>query len=85
MRNGTFALVQAFTSITKRRQDLALASGQSGREWQSVLCAFGSRKALAVETSTDRRAVLMLTDGVDRYYGTRLCTILTSTRRSTTL
>jgi len=73
MRNGTFALAQAFTPDHQESGRCpAPAGGHSGREWQPLLCAFGPCDHWPSKQATGRRAVLMLTDGVDPYYGTAI-------------
>jgi hypothetical protein len=73
MRNGTFTLGQAFTADHQKaaaalRLPVALP-GENGSPYFALgdLVKHWPSKELA-----DRRAVLMLTDGVDRYYTNRI-------------
>jgi hypothetical protein len=71
MRNGTFGLVQPFTAdheiaASALRLPLAIPGGNGSPYFalSDLVKHWPSKRA------TDRRAVLMLTDGVDRYYAT---------------
>jgi hypothetical protein len=71
MHNGTFALAQAFTAdhhkaVSALRLPVAIPGGNGSPYFAlSDLVEHWPSKQ-----STDRRSVLMLTDGVDRYYST---------------
>jgi hypothetical protein len=70
MRNGTFALAQAFTSDhQKAAKTLRLPVAIPGENGSPYFALSDLVKRWPSKESTDRRAVLMLTDGVDRYYG----------------
>jgi hypothetical protein len=71
MHNGTFALAQAFTpDHQKAASALRLPMGIPGENGSPYFALSDLAKHWPSKKSTDRRAVLMLTDGVDRYYGT---------------
>jgi hypothetical protein len=70
MRNGAFALAQPFTS-DHRKASAALrlpeaVPGANGSPYFALSDLVGHWPS---KETTDRRAVLMLTDGVDRYFG----------------
>jgi hypothetical protein len=71
MRNGTFGLIQAFTAD---RQDAAnalrLPAAIPGENGSPYFVLSDLAKHWPSKQPTNRRAVLMLTDGVDPYYGT---------------
>jgi hypothetical protein len=70
MRNGTFALAQAFTADhQKAASALRLPVALPGENGSPYFALSDLAKHWPSKQSTDRRAVLMLTDGVDRYYG----------------
>ena len=70
MRNGTFGLTQAFTSDhQKAAKNLRLPVAIPGENGSPYFALSDLVKHWPSKESTDRRAVLMLTDGVDRYYG----------------
>jgi hypothetical protein len=70
MRNGTVALTQAFTTdhekATKALRLPVAIPGENGSPYFALSDLAGHWPS---KESTGRRAVLMLTDGVDRYYG----------------
>jgi hypothetical protein len=69
MRNGTFGLAQAFTADhQKAASALRLPEAIPGGNGSPYFALSDLVKHWPSEQSTDRRAVLMLTDGVDRYY-----------------
>ena len=71
MRNGTFALAEAFTSDhQKAAGTLRLPLAIPGENGSPYFALSDLVKHWPSKQSTHRRAVLMLTDGVDRYYGT---------------
>jgi hypothetical protein len=71
MRNGTFGLVQAFTADHQKAADaLRLPVAMPGENGSPYFALSDLAKHWPSKESTDRRAVLMLTDGVDRYYDT---------------
>jgi len=71
MRNGTFALAQAFTADhQKAASALRLPEAIPGENGSPYFALSDLVKHWPSKQSTYRRAVLMLTDGVDRYYGT---------------
>jgi hypothetical protein len=71
MRNGTFALAQAFTADHQKAVGaLRLPVALPGENGSPYFALSDLAKHWPSKQSTDRRAVLMLTDGVDRYYGT---------------
>jgi hypothetical protein len=69
MRNGTFGLAQAFTADhQKAASALRLPVAMPGENGSPYFALSDLAKHWPSTESTDRRAVLMLTDGVDRYY-----------------
>lgn len=71
MRNGTFGLAQAFTADHEiAASALRLPDGTPGQNGSPYFALTDLAKHWPSKESTDRRAVLMLTDGVDRYYVT---------------
>jgi hypothetical protein len=71
MQNGTFALAQAFTADHQKAVGaLRLPEALPGENGSPYFALSDLAKHWPSKQSTDRRAVLMLTDGVDRYYGT---------------
>lgn len=71
MQNGTFALAQAFTADHQKAAGaLRLPLALPGENGSPYFALSDLAKHWPSRQSTDRRAVLMLTDGVDRYYGT---------------
>jgi hypothetical protein len=73
MRNGSFSLVQAFTTdhqkdVTALRLPLAVP-GENGSPYFALS---DLAKHWPSKASTGRRAVLMLTDGIDRYWGAQV-------------
>jgi hypothetical protein len=71
MHNGTFALAQAFTADHQRAANaLRLPAAIPGENGSPYFALSDLAKHWPSNQSTDRRAVLMLTDGVDRYYDT---------------
>jgi hypothetical protein len=71
MRNGTFALTQAFTADHQKAADsLRLPTAIPGENGSPYFALSDLVKHWPSKESTDRRAVLMFTDGVDRYYDT---------------
>jgi hypothetical protein len=73
MRNGTFSLAQAFTAdhqraVTALRLPLAVP-GENGSPYFALSDLV---KHWPSKESAGRRAVLMLTDGVDRYWGAQV-------------
>jgi hypothetical protein len=70
MRNGTFALAQSFTADhSKAASALRLPAAIPGENGSPYFALSDLGKHWPSKQSTGRRAVLMLTDGVDRYYG----------------
>jgi hypothetical protein len=70
MRNGTFALAQAFTvDHQKAAHCLRLPMAIPGENGSPYFALSDLVKHWPSQQLTGRRAVLMLTDGVDRYYG----------------
>jgi hypothetical protein len=70
MRNGTFSLVQAFTADHKKAaSSLRLPASIAGENGSPYFVLSDLAKHWPSKESTNRRAVLMLTDGVDPYYG----------------
>ena len=70
MRNGTFALAQAFTADHQiAASALRLPDAIPGENGSPYFALSDLVKHWPSTESTGRRAVLMLTDGVDRYYG----------------
>ncbi len=73
MHNGTFALAQAFTlDHQKAAGALRLPMAIPGENGSPYFALSDLAKHWPSQESTDRRAVLMLTDGVDRYFGTAI-------------
>lgn len=71
MRNGTFDLAQAFTADhQKAAGSLRLPVALAGANGSPYFVLSHLAKHWPSKEPTGRRAVLMLTDGVDRYYGT---------------
>ena len=71
MRNGTFGPVQEFTlDHQKAASALRLPESIPGGNGSPYFALSDLAKHWPSKQATDRRAVLMLTDGVDRYYGT---------------
>jgi len=69
MRNGTFSLAQNFTADhAKAAQALRLPLAVPGTNGSPYFCLSELLKHWPSSEATGRRAVLMLTDGVDRYY-----------------
>jgi hypothetical protein len=70
MRNGTFALAQPFTTDHPKAADaLRLPAAIPGENGSPYFALSDLGKHWPSKQSTGRRVVLMLTDGVDRYYG----------------
>jgi hypothetical protein len=70
MRNGTFGLVQAFTADHQQAaRALRLPAAIPGENGSPYFVLSDLAKHWPSKQSTNRRAVLMLTDGVDPYYG----------------
>ena len=68
MRNGTFGLVQPFTADHEIAAGaLRLPVAMPGENGSPYFALSDLAKHWPSKESTDRRAVLMLTDGVDRY------------------
>jgi hypothetical protein len=73
MRNGTFALAEAFTADHQKAAGaLRLPDATPGENGSPYFALSDLVKHWPSKQSTHRRAVLMLTDGVDRYYGTSI-------------
>jgi hypothetical protein len=73
MHNGTFALQQGFTADHAKASDsLRLPAGIPGENGSPYFVVSDLTKHWPSEQATPRRAVLMLTDGVDRYYDTQV-------------
>ncbi len=71
MRNGTFSLAQAFTADhQKAASTLRLPQAVAGENGSPYFVLSDLVKHWPSNQSTRRRVVMMLTDGVDRYYGT---------------
>jgi len=71
MQNGTFALAQAFTADHQKAVGaLRLPEALPGENGSPYFALSDLAKHWPSKQSTGRRVVLMLTDGVDRYYGT---------------
>jgi hypothetical protein len=71
MRNGTFALAQSFTADHRKAASaVRLPAAIPGENGSPYFALSDLGKHWPSKQSTGRRAVLMLTDGVDRYYGT---------------
>ncbi|HEX4486612.1 MAG TPA: hypothetical protein VH088_10120 [Terriglobales bacterium] len=69
MRNGTFGLVQPFTADhEKSAHVLRLPTAIPGENGSPYFALSDLAKHWPAKQSSNRRAVLMLTDGVDRYY-----------------
>ncbi len=72
MRNGSFGLVQEFTSDhQKAASSLRLPASIPGENGSPYFVLSDLAKHWPSKQSTNRRTVLMLTDGVDPYYGAR--------------
>jgi|HubBroStandDraft_5_1064220.scaffolds.fasta_scaffold33976_2 hypothetical protein len=72
MRNGTFGLVQPFTTDHEiAASALRLPVAMPGENGSPYFALSDLAKHWPSKETTDRRAVLMLTDGVDRYYETQ--------------
>jgi hypothetical protein len=70
MRNGTFASTQAFTADHQEAvRALRLPESVPGENGSPYFALSDLVKHWPSKQPTDRRAVLMLTDGVDRYFG----------------
>jgi len=70
MRNGTFGLVEPFTTEhDKAAAALRLPESIPGGNGSPYFALSDLAKRWPSKETTNRRAVLMLTDGVDRYYG----------------
>ena len=73
MRNGTFALAQAFTADhQKAASALRLPLAIPGENGSPYFALSDLAKHWPSQQSTGRRVVLMLTDGVDPYYGAEI-------------
>jgi hypothetical protein len=71
MRNGTFGLVQGFTADHhEAARSLRLPNSIPGENGSPYFVLSDLAKHWPSKQPTNRRAVLMLTDGVDPYYGT---------------
>lgn len=71
MRNGTFVLSQAFTTDHhKAAGSLRLPQSMPGENGSPYFALSDLVRHWPSKQPTGRRAVLMLTDGVDRYWGT---------------
>jgi hypothetical protein len=71
MRNGSFGLVQKFTADhNKVASSLRLPAAIAGENGSPYFVLSDLAKHWPSKEPTNRRAVLMLTDGVDPYYGT---------------
>jgi len=71
MRNGSAVMAQAFTTDHgKASRALRLPMAVPGANGSPYFALSDLAKHWPSKQSADRRAVLMLTDGVDRYYGT---------------
>lgn len=69
MRNGTFGLVQGFTpDHQKAAESLRLPQAVPGGNGSPYFALSDLAKHWPSDQAADRRAVLMLTDGVDRYW-----------------
>lgn len=69
MRNGSFGLVRGFTADHQQAADaLRLPAAIPGENGSPYFVLSDLAKHWPSKESTNRRAVLMLTDGVDRYY-----------------
>lgn len=70
MRNGTFGQVQGFTTDhEKAAQAVRLPIAEPGGNGSPYFALSDLAKHWPSREAAGRRAVLMLTDGVDRYYG----------------
>jgi hypothetical protein len=70
MRNGSFGMVQTFTADHQKAAGaLRLPMGIPGGNASPYFALTDLAKHWPSKEPVDRRAVLMLTDGVDRYYG----------------
>jgi hypothetical protein len=70
MRNGTFGLAQGFTADHREAAGaLRLPASIPGENGSPYFVLSDLAKHWPSKQSTNRRAVLMLTDGVDPYYG----------------
>jgi hypothetical protein len=70
MRNGSFGLMQGFTSNRQEAaRALRLPASIPGENGSPYFVLSDLAKHWPSKQSTNRRAVLMLTDGVDPYYG----------------
>jgi len=73
MRNGTFSLAQAFTTDHQKAAGaLRLPMAVPGENGSPYFALADLVKHWPSQEATGRRVVLMLTDGVDRYYGTAI-------------
>ena len=73
MRNGTFILTQGFTTEhEKAASSLRLPIAAPGENGSPYFALSDLAKHWPSKEVTGRRAVLMLTDGVDRYFGTAI-------------
>jgi len=73
MHNGTFSLAQEFTADHQRAADaLRLPMAIPGENASPYFALADLVKHWPSHRSTGRKAVLMFTDGVDRYYETRV-------------
>jgi hypothetical protein len=73
MRNGTFSLAQAFTADHQKAVSaLRLPLAVPGENGSPYFALSDLVKHWPSKESTGRRAVLMLTDGVDRYWGSQV-------------
>ncbi len=71
MRNGSFALAQGFTADHQKAADsLRLPEALPGVNGSPYFALSDLVKHWPSQQASNRRAVLMLTDGVDRYWGT---------------
>ena len=69
MHNGTYALTQAFTTDhLAAARSLRLPTAQPGENGSPYFALSDLAKHWPSQAATGRRAVLMLTDGVDRYF-----------------
>lgn len=70
MRNGTFGLVQKFTADHQEAgRSLRLPTSIPGENGSPYFVLSDLAKHWPSQDATNRRVVLMLTDGVDPYYG----------------
>ena len=71
MRNGTFVMAQPFTTDHREAaRSLRLPLGLPGENGSPYFALGDLAKHWPAKQASGRRAVLMLTDGVDRYYST---------------